>query len=101
MSVLRWFTIFNNAWFKNSPSAVRLLLKWDRVCVYFRHDTTVITLLVARWLTCLHCRLTARRSWVRFRHVGSEGQVPLRPSVLRWAICQAFLCGVYMFSPCS
>src|SRR4029434_4084516 len=23
---------------------------------------------VARWLRCLHCRLTARRSWVRFPH---------------------------------
>src|SRR4029434_306430 len=23
---------------------------------------------VARWLSCLHCRLTARRSWVRFPH---------------------------------
>src|SRR4029434_1020797 len=23
---------------------------------------------VARWLRCLHCRLSARRSWVRFPH---------------------------------
>src|SRR4029434_8519113 len=23
---------------------------------------------LARWLSCLHCRLTARRSWVRFPH---------------------------------
>ena len=23
---------------------------------------------MARWLRCLHCRLTARRSWVRFPH---------------------------------
>src|SRR4029434_11050731 len=33
--------------------------------------------------------------------VGSGGQVPPRPSVLRWAISRAFLCGVCMFSPCS
>src|SRR4029434_10487517 len=33
--------------------------------------------------------------------VGSGGQVLPRPSVLRWAISRAFLCGVYMFSPCS
>src|SRR4029434_10598246 len=26
------------------------------------------TCCVARWLRCLHCRLTARRSWVRFLH---------------------------------
>src|SRR4029434_3512688 len=24
--------------------------------------------LMARWLRCLHCRLTARRSWVQFPH---------------------------------
>src|SRR4029434_5322768 len=24
--------------------------------------------LMARWLKCLHCHLTARRSWVRFPH---------------------------------
>ena len=29
------------------------------------------------------------------------GQVLPRPSVLRWAISRAFLCGVCMFSPCS
>src|SRR4029434_9299690 len=35
--------------------------------------------------------------------VGSGGQVPPGPSVLRWAIYRAFLCGVTvsMFSPCS
>src|SRR4029434_7951619 len=33
--------------------------------------------------------------------VGSGGQVLPRPSVLRWAFSRAFLCGVYMFSPCS
>ena len=33
--------------------------------------------------------------------VGSGGQVLPRPSVLRWAISWAFLCGVCMFSPCS
>ena len=33
--------------------------------------------------------------------VGSGGQVLPRPSVLRWAISRAFLCGVCMFSPCS
>ena len=31
--------------------------------------------------------------------VGSGGQV--LPTVLRWAISRAFLCGVCMFSPCS
>src|SRR4029434_2680060 len=29
------------------------------------------------------------------------GQVLPRPSVLRWAISWAFLCGVCIFSPCS
>src|SRR4029434_5032868 len=33
--------------------------------------------------------------------VGTGGQVLPRPSVLRWAISRAFLCGVCMFSPCS
>ena len=33
--------------------------------------------------------------------VGSGGQILPRPSVLRWAISRAFLCGVCMFSPCS
>src|SRR4029434_1986604 len=33
--------------------------------------------------------------------VGSGGQVLPRPSVLRWAISRAFLCGDCMFSPCS
>ena len=33
--------------------------------------------------------------------VGSGGQVLPRPSVLRWAISRAFLCGVCMFSLCS
>ena len=28
----------------------------------------IITITVARWLRCLHCCLTARRSWVRFPH---------------------------------
>src|SRR4029434_6690701 len=33
--------------------------------------------------------------------VGSGGLVLPRPSVLRWVISRAFLCGVCMFSPCS
>src|SRR4029434_2517937 len=33
--------------------------------------------------------------------VGSGGPVLPRPSVLRWAISRAFLCGVCMFSPFS
>ena len=33
-----WFKICNKSVLENPPSAVRLLLKWDRVCVYFRHD---------------------------------------------------------------
>src|SRR4029434_677244 len=33
--------------------------------------------------------------------VGSGGEVLPGPSVLRWAISRAFLCGVCMFSPCS
>ena len=33
--------------------------------------------------------------------VGFGGQVLPSPSVLRWAISQALLCGVCMFSPCS
>src|SRR4029434_7531403 len=33
--------------------------------------------------------------------VGSGGQVLPRPSVLRWAISWAFLCGACMLSPCA
>src|SRR4029434_2505110 len=33
--------------------------------------------------------------------VGSGGQVLTRPTVLRWAISRAFLCGVCMFFQCS
>ena len=60
-------------------------------------------LFVARRLRCLHCRLTARRSWVRFLHgalLALGGQVLPRPSVtfkIMWAISRAFLCSC---SPC-
>src|SRR4029434_8209886 len=33
--------------------------------------------------------------------VGSGGHVLPRPSVIRWDISRAILCGVCMFSPCS
>src|SRR4029434_1138672 len=62
---------------------------------------------VARWLSCLHClhcRLTARRSWVRFLHralLALGGRSSPECTVFRWAISWAFLCGVCMFSPCS
>src|SRR4029434_4444564 len=58
----------------------------------------------ARWLSCLHCRLTARRSWVRFPHgalLALGGRSSPECTVLRWVISRAFLCGVCMFSPCS
>src|SRR4029434_1817789 len=56
----------------------------------------------ARWLSCLHClhcRLTARRSWVRFPHgallaLGGSSSPDLQCS-------GAFPCGVCMFSPRS
>src|SRR4029434_10981703 len=53
-------------------------------------------------LHCLHCSLTARRSWVRIPH-GSLLALGAGPecTVLKWAISRAFLCGVCMFSPCS
>src|SRR4029434_7905924 len=62
---------------------------------------------MARWLSCLHClhcRLTARRSWVRFLHgalLALGGRTSPDCTVLRWAISWAFLCGVCMFSQCS
>ena len=59
---------------------------------------------MARWLRCLHCRLTARRSWVRFPHgalLALGGRSSPECTVLKWAISRAFLCGVCMFSPCS
>ena len=52
----------------------------------------------------MHCRLTARRSWVRFPHgalLALGGRSSPECTVLRWAISRAFLCGVCMFSPCS
>src|SRR4029434_4220727 len=58
----------------------------------------------ARWLRCLHCRLTARRSWVRFPHgalLALGGRSSRECTVLRQTISRAFLCGVCMFSPCS
>src|SRR4029434_3330291 len=59
------------------------------------------------WLSCLHClhcRLTARRSGVRFPHgalLALGGRSSPECTVLKWAISRAFLCGVCMFSPCS
>ena len=50
---------------------------------------------------CLHCRLTARRSWVRFPHGVLLALGGRSCTVLRWATSRAFLCGVCMFSPCS
>src|SRR4029434_556921 len=64
----------------------------------------VIISYVARCLSCLHCCLTARRSWVRFPHgalLALGGRSSPECTVLRWAISRAFLCGVCMFSPCS
>src|SRR4029434_1666499 len=67
-------------------------------------DHTISLHVVAWWLSCLHCCLTARRSWVRFPH-GALLALGDRSSpectVLKWAISGAFLCGVCMFSPCS
>src|SRR4029434_4304321 len=62
---------------------------------------------MARWLSCLHClhgRLTARRSCVRFPHgalLALGGRSSPECTVLKWAISRAFLCRVCMFSPCS
>src|SRR4029434_2353436 len=62
---------------------------------------------LARWLSCLHCLhccLTARRSWVRFPHgalLALGGRSSPECAVLRGVISRAFLCGVCMFSPCS
>src|SRR4029434_6036926 len=59
---------------------------------------------VARWLSCLHYHLTARRSWVRFPHgalLALGGRSSPECTVLTWALYRAFLCGVCMFSPCS
>src|SRR4029434_5241813 len=56
---------------------------------------------VARWLRCLHCRLTARRSWVQFPHGALLALGGRSSPDLQWAISRAFLCGVCMFSPCS
>ena len=67
----------------------------EQTCPVTLFSYQIIGLHMARWLRCLHCHLTARRSWVRFPQ-GSLGA-----SVLRWAISRAFLCGVCMFSPCS
>ena len=55
-------------------------------------------------IRCLHCSLTARRSWVRFPHgalLALGGRSSPECTVLKWAISRAFLCGVCMFSPCS
>src|SRR4029434_10811537 len=60
--------------------------------------------MVARWFRCLHCRFTARRSWVRFPYgalLALGGRSSRECTVRRWAISRAFLCGVCMFSPCS
>src|SRR4029434_7340894 len=74
-------------------------------CMNMRHQHTQSYL--ARWLSCLHClhcSLTARRSWVRFPHgalLALGGRSSPECTVLKWAISRAFLCGVCMFSPCS
>src|SRR4029434_4934226 len=57
---------------------------------------------VARWLRCLHCRLTARRSWVRFPHgallaLGGRSSPDLQCS---GGLSPGPFC-VCMFSPCS
>ena len=59
---------------------------------------------MARWLRCLHCRLTARRSWIRIPHgallaLGGRSSPDLQCS--GGLSPGAFLCGVCMFSPCS
>src|SRR4029434_3504861 len=38
------------------------------VCVYTVCVRVCACTCVSRWLRCLHCRLTARRSWVSFPH---------------------------------
>src|SRR4029434_4504281 len=90
--------------FSMSSPEVSLLL-WPglvcvSVCVRLR-----VCVSVAVWLSCLHClhcRLTARSSWVRFPHgvlLALGGRSSPECTVLRWAISRAFLCGVCMFSP--
>src|SRR4029434_8572263 len=58
---------------------------------------------VARWLSCLHCRLTASRSWVRFPHGGlCAVRGPSSPDLqCSGGLSPGPLCVVCMFSPCS
>src|SRR4029434_4716673 len=56
----------------------------------------------ARWLKCLHCRLTARRSWVRFPHgalLALGGRSSPECTVLRWAISPGPFCVEFACSP--
>src|SRR4029434_7631337 len=81
------------------PGSVGILLRYVGL-----HEAARLR---CRWLSCLHClhcRLTARRSWVRFLHgalLALGGRSSPECTVLRWAISWAFLCGVCMFFPCS
>src|SRR4029434_10314492 len=66
--------------------------------------TTHVSDSLLRWLSCLHClhcRLTAKRSWVRFPHgvlLALGGRFSPECTELRWAISRAFLCGVCMYN---
>ena len=54
-----------------------------------------------RWLSCLHCSLTARRSWVRFPHgalLALGGRSSPECTVLKWAISRPF-CVEFACSP--
>src|SRR4029434_732754 len=49
---------------------------------------------VARWLSCLHCHLTAKRSWVRFPHgallvlgAGSPQAFGAQVGLSVWSLC--------------
>src|SRR4029434_6350555 len=55
---------------------------------------------MAWWLRSLHCRLTAKRSWVRFPHgpLLVRGAGP--PQTFSVQVGYVSLCGVCMFSQC-
>ena len=79
-------------------SIILIVAKVARVVIAIKCDT------VAQLLALLALQPHSKKvmgSIPAWGAVGAGGQVLPRPSVLRWAISWAFLCGVCMFSPCS